>query len=223
MIFVMPGGSKRKRDSVGEHLRCAVNRVKKSLALTILRNVCGQLSNPGRGSHPRWVPHAKKPVLAYELFLKYGGGGLTRFARPCGQPAYCVRGLSNWLRQLSNPGGFSSPVENIKKRARTFVQALISNMAVRGIRTPIRCRIHTFGRAPSATRTPHHIVFPLLSGTGANVGKYVSPVNQLLQKARLDKLRATCSLNVRNPFLSPVAFPFSLRGNLLCWQTNRKQ
>ncbi len=27
-----------------------------------------------------------------------------------GQPAYCVRGLSNWLRQLSNPGrGFSSP------------------------------------------------------------------------------------------------------------------
>ncbi|MBW6019313.1 hypothetical protein CGB74_05500, partial [Klebsiella pneumoniae] len=78
MIFVMPGGSKRKRDSVGEHLRCAVNRVKKSLALTILRNVCGHLSNPGRGfSSPRWVPHAKKkPVLAYELFLKYGGEGV---------------------------------------------------------------------------------------------------------------------------------------------------
>ncbi|HBY4893829.1 TPA: hypothetical protein MIV06_18015, partial [Klebsiella pneumoniae] len=83
------------------------------------------------------MPHAKKkPVLAYELFLKYGGeGGLTRFARRysahpwasplrgqrrrcsktlpaflSGQPAYCVRGLSNWLRQLSNPGrGFSSP------------------------------------------------------------------------------------------------------------------
>ncbi len=34
---------------------------------------------------PRRVPHAKKPVHAYELFLKYGGeGGLTRFARPCG-------------------------------------------------------------------------------------------------------------------------------------------
>ncbi len=41
---------------------------------------------PVGGSHPPWVPHAKKkPVLAYELFLKYGGeGGLTRFARPCG-------------------------------------------------------------------------------------------------------------------------------------------
>ncbi|MGP6738155.1 hypothetical protein ACTZM2_21265, partial [Klebsiella pneumoniae] len=82
-------------------------------------------------------------------------------------------------------------------------------------------------RAPSATRTPHHIVLLLTLGgqRGANVGKYVSPVNQLFaKKARLDKLRATCSLNVRNPFfLSPVAFPFSLRGNLLCWQTNRKQ
>ena len=72
-------------DSVGEHLRCAVNRVKKSLALTILRNVCGQLSNPGRGfSSPRRVPHAKKkPVLAYELFLKYGGeGGIDSLRSP---------------------------------------------------------------------------------------------------------------------------------------------
>ncbi len=39
-----------------------------------------------------------------------------------GQPAYCVRGLSNWLRQLSNPGrGFSSPpVENIKEKSPYF-------------------------------------------------------------------------------------------------------
>ncbi len=181
-------------------------------------------------------------------------GGLTRFARRysahpwasplrgqrrrcsktlpaflSGQPAYCVRGLSNWLRQLSNPGrGFSSPpVENIKKRARTFVQALISNMAVRGgIRTPDTLPYTHF---PGVLLQPlGHLTilsFPLLSGTGANVGKYVSPVNQLFaKKARLDKLRATCSLNVRNPFfLSPVAFPFSLGGNLLCWQTNRKQ
>ena len=92
------------------------------------------------------VPQAKKkPVHAYELFLKYGGeGGLTRFARRysahpwasplrgqrrrcsktlpaflSGQPAYCVRGLSNWRCQLSNPGrGFSSPpVENIKEKS----------------------------------------------------------------------------------------------------------
>ncbi|SCX80594.1 hypothetical protein SAMN03159331_00005 [Klebsiella quasipneumoniae] len=124
---------------------------------------------PVGDSHPpRRVPHAKKkPVLAYELFLKYGGeGGLTRFARPCGAARSRAHGLSNW-----------------------------------------------------------HGMVPLLSGTGANVGKYVSPVNQLFAKsARLDKLRTTCSLNVRNPFfLSPLPFHFATRGNLLCWQTNRKQ
>ena len=49
---------------------------------------------------------------------------------------------------------------------------------------------------------------PLLPGTGANLGKYVSLVNQLFQKtAYLDKLRATCFLNARQSFfLSPPAF-----------------
>ena len=175
MIFVMPGGSKRKRDSVGEHLRCAVNRVKKSLALTILRNVCGQLSNPGRVLIPGGAT-CEKARTCVRALLKIWRWGLTRFAR-LRQPAYCVRGLSNWLRQLSNPGrGFSSPpVENIKKRARTFVQALISNMAVRGFE-PRYVAVYTF-RAPSATRTPHHIVFPLLSGTGANVNTYRPSIN----------------------------------------------
>ncbi len=172
MIFVMPGGSKRKRDSVGEHLRCAVNRVKKSLALTILRNVCGQLSNPGRG--------------------------------------------------FSSP-----PVENIKEKSQYFrTGSHLEYGGEGGIRTPDTLPYTHF---PGVLLQPlGHLTilsFPLLSGTGANVGKYVSPVNQLFaKKARLDKLRATCSLNVRNPFfLSPVAFPFSLGGNLLCWQTNRKQ
>ena len=44
-----------------------------------------QLSNPGRGfSSPRREPHAKKkPVLAYELFLKYGGeGGIDSLRSP---------------------------------------------------------------------------------------------------------------------------------------------
>ena len=46
-------------------------------------------------------------------------GGLTRFARPDGQPAHGVRGLSNGLRPLSNPGrGSSSPrhVQHAKKK-----------------------------------------------------------------------------------------------------------
>ncbi|EAR0147204.1 hypothetical protein EBG07_22535, partial [Salmonella enterica] len=44
--------------------------------------------------------------------------------------------LSNWLRQLSNPGRwFSSPLglgDTYKQKARTSVQALNLNMAVRG-------------------------------------------------------------------------------------------
>ncbi len=187
---------------------------------------------PVGGSHPpRWVPHAKKkPVLAYELFLKYGGGGgLTRLARPCGAARSQARGLSNWRCQLSNPGrGFSSPpVENIKEKSPYFrTGSHLEYGGEGGIRTPDTLPYTHF---PGVLLQPlGHLTilsFPLLSGTGANVGKYVSPVNQLFaKKARLDKLRATCSLNVRNPFfLSPVAFPFSLGGNLLCWQTNRKQ
>ncbi len=45
-------------------------------------------------------------------------GGLTRLRSPYGQPVRCASGLSNWLRQLSNPGrGFSSPrsVHDIRK------------------------------------------------------------------------------------------------------------
>ncbi|EQB0738650.1 TPA: hypothetical protein ACIJVO_005444, partial [Klebsiella oxytoca] len=55
--------------------------------------------------------------------------------------------------------------------------------------------------------------FPLLSGTGANLGKYVSPVNQLFKKiARLAKLQATCSLNARESFfLSPFSFSHAPR------------
>ncbi len=232
MIFVMPGGSKRKRDSVGEHLRCAVNRVKKSLALTILRNVCGQLSNPGRGfsSPPVGATCEKKARTCVRALLKiWRWGGLTRLARPCGAARSQARGLSNWRCQLSNPGrGFSSPpVENIKEKSPYFrTGSHLEYGGEGGIRTPDTLPYTHF---PGVLLQPlGHLTilsFPLLSGTGANVGKYVSPVNQLFaKKARLDKLRATCSLNVRNPFfLSPVAFPFSLGGNLLCWQTNRKQ
>ncbi len=48
--------------------------------LVICPTGCRQLSNPGRGfSSPRQVLYAKKkPVLAYELFLKYGGEGGIR-------------------------------------------------------------------------------------------------------------------------------------------------
>ncbi|MEN0615124.1 hypothetical protein, partial [Klebsiella indica] len=56
--------------------------------------------------------------------------------------------------------------------------------------------------------------FPLISGTAANLGKYVSPVNHLFEKnARLAKLQATCCLSTRKLiFFSP--FPFSLAGQV---------
>ncbi len=65
---------------------------------------CASCRTPVGGSHPpRQVLHAKKkPVLAYELFLKYGGEG------------------------DSNRSGFSSPVgATCEKKARTFVRALL--------------------------------------------------------------------------------------------------
>ena len=172
----------------------------------------------------------KKPVLAYELFLKYGGeGGIDSLRSPLrGSPLAGSRSV-----QLAAPvveprsGVLIPPVENIKEKSPYFrTGSHLEYGGEGGIRTPDTLPYTHF---PGVLLQPlGHLTilsFPLLSGTGANVGKYVSPVNQLFaKKARLDKLRATCSLNVRNPFfLSPVAFPFSLGGNLLCWQTNRKQ
>ena len=129
------------------------------------------LPTPGMSA----VPQAKKkPVHAYELFLKYGGeGGLTRFARRYsahpwasplrGQRRRCSKTLPAFLcgqiprrlvicptgcRQLSNPGRvFSSPPQacNMRKKSPYFRTSSFSNMAVRGgFEPPIRCRIHTF-------------------------------------------------------------------------------
>ncbi|MGZ0583122.1 hypothetical protein ACTM37_08785, partial [Citrobacter freundii] len=63
---------------------------------------CASSRTPVRASHTRHaVQHAKKkPVLAYELFLKYGGeAGIDSLRSPCGQPVRCAHSLSNWLRQ----------------------------------------------------------------------------------------------------------------------------
>ncbi len=132
-----------------------------------LSNWLRQLSNPGRGfSSP--VENIKKRARTFvqALISNMAVRGIDSLRSPW-QPAYCVRGLSNWLRQLSNPGrGFSSPVENIKKRARTFVQALISNMAVRGFEPPIRCRIHTFRACSFSHSDTSPYCLPVVVGNG---------------------------------------------------------
>ncbi|EGO8037126.1 hypothetical protein FDR76_14205 [Escherichia coli] len=79
---------------------------------------------------PRCVQYSKKkPVLSYELFFKYGGeGGIDSLRSPCGQPAHCVLGLSNWLSPVVEPlsGLLIPPVCAIyEKKARTFVRALL--------------------------------------------------------------------------------------------------
>ena len=119
--------------------------------LVICPTGCRQLSNPGRGfSSPRCVQYTKKkPVLSYELFFKYGGeGGIDSLRSPCGQPAHCVHGLSNWLSPVVDPrSGLLIPpgVCNIRKKSPYFRTGFFLNMAVRGgFEPPIRCRIHTF-------------------------------------------------------------------------------
>ncbi|WP_230847439.1 hypothetical protein, partial [Pluralibacter gergoviae] len=63
-------------------------------------------------------------------------------------------------------------------------------------------------RAPSATRTPHHIVFPVVTGTGANVGKTRTGVNQLFAKiARLAKLPPNCAGNNHYSLFLSSAYP----------------
>ncbi|MGS6361303.1 hypothetical protein ACVGXF_00030, partial [Enterobacter hormaechei] len=45
------------------------------------------------------------PAFSCELFFKYGGeGGIDSLRSPFGQPVRYALSLSNWLRQLSNPG-----------------------------------------------------------------------------------------------------------------------
>ena len=115
----------------------------------------------------------KKPVLSYELFLEYGGeGGLTRCARPFGAArSLCARSVQLAAPLLSpslglapsgpeqalfknapgvfvsNPGRvFSSPLglgDAYKQKARTSVQALNLNMAVRGDSNPRYVAVYT--------------------------------------------------------------------------------
>ncbi len=100
-------------------------------AFTVCPTGCRQLSNPCRGfSSPRCVQYTKKkPVLSYELFFKDGGeGGIDSLRSPCGQPAHCVHGLSNWLSPVVEPlsGLLIPPACAIyEKKARTFVRALL--------------------------------------------------------------------------------------------------
>ncbi len=111
-------------------------------AFTVCPTGCRQLSTPGRGfSSPRCVQYTKKkPVLSYGLFFKYGGeGGIDSLRSPCGQPAHCVHGLSNWLSPVVEPrSGLSSPrcVQYTKKKPVLSYGLFFKYGGEGGIRTP---------------------------------------------------------------------------------------
>ncbi|EGD4754999.1 hypothetical protein DOD39_12460 [Shigella sonnei] len=71
----------------------------------------------------------KSPYLRTSSSLKMAvRGGIDSLRSPCGQPAHCVHGLSNWLSPVVEPrsGLLIPPVCAIyEKKARTFVRALL--------------------------------------------------------------------------------------------------
>ncbi len=131
----------------------------------------------------------------------------------CGQPARRLAVCPAGCASCRPPIGVSHPPGRCHRRKKSpYLRTSSSlNMAVRGgFEPPIRCRIHTFQACSFSHSDTSPYCFAAHPGwaTGANLGKYVSLVNQLFQKtARLDKLRATCFLNARQSiFLSPPSF-----------------
>ncbi len=109
-------------------------------AFVVCPTGCASCRTPVGASHPPGCAiYEKKPALSYELFFKYGGeGGIDSLRSPCGQPTHCVRGLSNWLRQLSNPGrGFSPPWSALcEKKLALSYELFFKYGGEGGIRTP---------------------------------------------------------------------------------------
>ncbi len=95
--------------------------------LSVCPTGCASSRTPVRASHPRQaVQYAKKkPVLAYELFLKYGGeAGIDSLRSPCGQPVRCAHSLSNWLRRYSaHP--WASPLRGQRRRCSKLLLAIL--------------------------------------------------------------------------------------------------
>ena len=127
----------------------------------------------------------KKPVLAYELFLKYGGeGGIDSLRSPLrGSPLTAFAVCPTGCASCRTPVGTSHPpggVQHAKKKPVLAYELFLKYGGEGGIRTPDTLPYTHF---PGVLLQPlGHLTilsFPLLPGTGANLGKYVSPVNQL--------------------------------------------
>ena len=73
----------------------------------------------------------------------------------------------------------------MRKKSPYLRTSSFSNMAVRGgFEPPIRCRIHTFQACSFSHSDTSPYCCSCATGTGANLGKYRSGVNQLFEKKR---------------------------------------
>ena len=146
-------------------------------ALSVCPTGYASSRTPVRASHPRQaVQHAKKkPVLAYELFFKYGGeAGIDSLRSPCGQ-------IPRRLVICPNAGAFVEPRSGLLIPARLYDMRKKSpylrtssslNMAVRrGFEPRIRCRIHTFQACSFSHSDTSPYCCSCATGTGANVGE----------------------------------------------------
>ena len=147
-------------------------RAARSLRFRSVQRATARCRTPVGGSHPpRWVLHAKKkPAFACELLFEYGGeGGLTRFARPKGQPASCASGLSNGQLPVVEPRSevLIPPAGcYMRKKSPHLHASFSSNMAVRGgFEPPIRCRIHTFQACSFSHSDTSPYCLPSIAGT----------------------------------------------------------
>ena len=146
---------------------------------------------------------------------------MTRFARPDGQPAHCVRRLSNWLRQLSTPGPGFSPrrsVQHAKKKPVLAYELFLKYGGEAGIRTPDTLPYTHFPGVLLQPLGHLTILSSRVAGTSANVGKRPASVNKLFKKiVRLDKLRSTCSLNTHKSSFLRSAPHFAGQVNEICY------
>ncbi len=107
-------------------------------AFTVCPTGCRQLSTPVGASHPPGVCNIRKksPYFRTSSSLNMAvRGGIDSLRSPCGQPAHCVHGLSNWLSPVVDPrSGLLIPpgVCNIRKKSPYFRTSSSLNMAVRG-------------------------------------------------------------------------------------------
>ncbi len=111
--------------------------------LSVCPTGCASCRTQVGGSHPPLAENIKEksPYFRTSSRLEYGGeGGIDSLRSPFGQPVRYALSLSNWLRQLSNPGrGFSSPplAENIKEKSPYFrTSSRLEYGGEGGIRTP---------------------------------------------------------------------------------------